>query len=508
MYHFIDVSDLPNNTRKGPESFSINGEYPEDLVEGYLTLNVTGRELLESKLSTQDIDGIDGTQYREKWFEARELVVTYQLAAPSDREFRERFNALAKALDAQEARLIFDDEPDKYFTGTPYVAEDIPEGRNSIIAQYTIYCADPHKWSSVEKNFIASKNALGIMEAAIVNEGSIPVPVNYKIRHIGHDNGYIGIVSNAGIMQFGDVTEIDGEIRDRSEMLLSFSEASDFAQMTDNNAVLSQGTILQNGSWKTGTVNGIRILMLDNKGTGSYWHGAGKRMAIPADSTGERPKDWYLKTRTWFETSRVGQTGLIQITITDESNSIIAFVQIHKGTTTNNIAHFNAMATGAEVKTEEFEPRHGSKQSDKYGYIEMQKSGELFRFNLLGTNWYYRVPALTNKKAAAVNIYVGQFGVRPDNMFVTHCYFRELYFRADHVPYMFDLPNRYRKGGSVEISGEESKIYVDTIPALSDEVLGTQYFKAAPGENKVEFYYSDFCEPAPEITATIREGWI
>jgi hypothetical protein len=39
-------------------------------------------------------------------------------------------------------------------------------------------------------------------------------------------------------------------------------------------------------------------------------------------------------------------------------------------------------------------------------------------------------------------------------------------------------------------------------------MVGTKYFKAPPGETKVQFYFSDFSVPAPTIEARIREAWL
>lgn len=87
-------------------------------------------------------------------------------------------------------------------------------------------------------------------------------------------------------------------------------------------------------------------------------------------------------------------------------------------------------------------------------------------------------------------------------------YFRDTFFRKDNVTYLYDIPNRYRAGSKVSIEGSAAKVYVDGIPSLDDEVLGSKYFKVPPGETKVRFYYSSFSSPAPTITARIREAYI
>ena len=136
-------------------------------------------------------------------------MVTYQLSAKTDIAFREAFNRLNGLLDAEQAELLFNDEPDKYFIATKAGNSEIPPGRNSVTGEIIFYCTDPAKHSTVEKVFPASPNADGILEATIVNEGTEAVPVSYDIVH-NHENGYIGIVSEYGVMQYGRVEEADG----------------------------------------------------------------------------------------------------------------------------------------------------------------------------------------------------------------------------------------------------------------------------------------------------------
>jgi hypothetical protein len=43
---------------------------------------------------------------------------------------------------------------------------------------------------------------------------------------------------------------------------------------------------------------------------------------------------------------------------------------------------------------------------------------------------------------------------------------------------------------------------------MEDEVLGTKYFHIPHGETRVQFYYSDFSDPAPTIVAKIKEAFL
>ena len=61
MYSFRDTIKTKETLEYfGSEAFTINGEYLENIVPGYRTLSVSGRELLESEISTLSIAGING----------------------------------------------------------------------------------------------------------------------------------------------------------------------------------------------------------------------------------------------------------------------------------------------------------------------------------------------------------------------------------------------------------------------------------------------------------------
>ena len=90
---------------------------------------------------------------------------------------------------------------------------------------------------------------------------------------------------------------------------------------------------------------------------------------------------------------------------------------------------------------------------------------------------------------------------------VTGSSFRSISFQKFGVEKWADTPNRYPNGSTVEIDGTEAKIYTDGVLRMDDEVKGSQYFYAPPGQSKVQVYHSDFSVPVPDVTAEIREAW-
>lgn len=510
MYDFRDTTiQVDAGSKQLPaEALQINGEYIENLIDGYRTLYVTGRELLESDITEIQIGTADGSDYQSKRNVSRTITVGYQIISTSPEEFREKFNELSRILDQEQARLVFYDEPDKYFIGTKSEVGDVGSGKLNVTSEFSFYCCDPYKHSMTEKTFQARLNGEGIMETTIQNEGTEECAVNYTITH-NHENGFVGIVSEYGAMQYGKIDEVDAETLQRSEELFRYSNPTEFGAMTNGQGVLTED-FPKNGTWRTVTYQDKPYLALDNVGSGSSWHGASKMATLPQDSSGSNvAQNFYVQTRVWFEAGNTTQTGLLEFVVGDEDNNPLASIHIIKTSTNNAEARVIFKIGNKEVWRHNFAADRNSPTNQNSGQLYIKKSGELFEFYFAG-KYQYRDSQAANKKAKTVTIFLGQHGSRANNSreMVTRMYFDYLFFRKDNVPYANDIPNRYAAGDVMYINGSEGKMYVNGVNCVQDEILGTQYFKVPPGETKVQFLHSSFSDPPPTITASITEVYI
>lgn len=510
MYNFVDTTQTPAESRQLPaEALQINGEYIENQIEGYQTLYVTGRELSESEINETQIGNATGTEYQGKRNVQRTITVGFQLLCSTPEEFTEKFNTLNGILDVEQARLIFRDEPDKYYIGTKSEVGDIPSGRLNVKGEFAFYCCDPYKYSVAEKTFQASLNAAGIMEVSIQNDGTAPAVISYDIKH-NHENGFVGIASEYGAMQYGKIDEVDSETLQRSEELFRFDGYDAFSAMTNGQGILTED-FPKNGTWREDTYNDSdSYLALNNVGSGSSWHGASKMITLPQDSSGSNVAQNFLcQTRVWFEAGRPSQTGLLEFVIGDEDGNLLASIHIIKTSTNSGSARVIMKIADEEVERIEFTANGSSPVALNAGQLYIRKSGEVFEFYYHGKHTF-RKPELSSKKAKSVTIFLGQHGSRGNsaNDLVTRMYFDYLFFRKDNVNYENDIPNRYPAGSTLHIDGYAGKAYLDGVDCTGDEILGTRYFKAPPGETEVQFLYSDFSDPPPTITATIKEAWL
>lgn len=226
MYKFIDVTETPEGTLLPSEALKINGTYIEDLIPGYRTLTVEGREALSPEISSYGMGFRDGSLMSGKRYPARTIRVTYQLICGSNEDFRAAFNKLGAILDVKDAELIFDDEPDKYFTGTPSRIGEVPPGRNSIVGEFDILCLDPFKYSVTEFEAAATPGDPSIfidyngtyksyptLRAEFHEENEASEDGESVVELTGNGEcGYVAFFNEREkIVQLGNPDEIDGE---------------------------------------------------------------------------------------------------------------------------------------------------------------------------------------------------------------------------------------------------------------------------------------------------------
>lgn len=510
MYDFVDTGEVGSENSLPSEALQIDGEYIENLIDGYRTLYVSGRELLESEITDREIDGISGSEYLESRNITRNITVGYQLLCKTTREFRDKFNKLSSILSKEQVKLIFADEPDKYFIGTKSSVGDVEPGRMNVKGEFTFYCCDPRKYSSAEKQFPGVQQ-YGYQTITIQNNGTEWADVDYEITH-QHENGFIGLVSQYGVIQLGKQEEADGENYEASEELFNgyglFQD--DHGTSYQNPENTTQGTL------EVKNVAGYNVMALKGgQATSGYWNGGMKTLTIPVDSEGRHgAKNFYCYTQHWFETGLMGQTGAQTIAFLTGDNKVICAMSINKSDTVGNTARIEWFAPGNTlIRREEFQPTayEGNPFNLKMGggHNDFLKEGEKLRIFWYGSYMERNIPEIKDMECEKIQIWIGQWGDRNlTNQYVTHNYLKSIWFREDNVDKYKDVPNRYRAGDVVSIDGESTKVYVNGMPAKGDEINGSNYPKVPPGTTEVQFCYSSFSSPPPQIKAKIREVYL
>lgn len=198
-YKFTDVDERPQADIPA-EAVYINGKLIEDEIDGYRTLYVKGREALSPEIDSADNITRTGSTIKSRRYPARTITVGYQIISHTPEEFRAKFNTLARLLDVEEGQFVFADEPDKYFVGTISDIDEVEPGTNSITGEYTIFCADPLKYSIDEYTVDADENGL----ITVNYDGIMPSYPVFDVANTGDaDWNSMSLVKSGSIISFG-----------------------------------------------------------------------------------------------------------------------------------------------------------------------------------------------------------------------------------------------------------------------------------------------------------------
>lgn len=516
-YKFIDVDDDIESFLPA-EAMSYNGVYLENEIEGYRTLNVSGRELMSASIKSSSVDGISGSKYQYKTYPSRTITVKFQLICDTDRKFREAFNRMNQILSAEQVKVIFNDEPDKYFIGTKEGNTDIEPGKNSVIGEFDIYCADPRKYSTSLKEFEGVIED-GSLVANIINNGTEDAIIDYEITN-NAESGYLGITSEKGTMEFGKIEEADGEDYQQNETLVWLD---DFIKLSDDVGGYDAmhpiyGT---KGSLGTSTWFGHTFLRMTNAGRPYNTAGGGLRtLILPVDSNGDKGAvNFYSYFHLIFYAGAWGQTGEMSISFLTEDDKFICGVNWYKSGKNDNTGYYELMcydpkATSKSnpaakvLRTYTYTTSHLHTENPWYwnwGHCDIRKIGSELQFYYWGSYPKYNIPEIKDMKCAKVQIAIKEY----DNHSQMSYYgFNNFYFQKMYVDKWKDVPNRYPEGSILTIDGETSHFFVNGMQKQSEEVLGTTYFKAPPGEMKIKFHVSTWTKTLPSVKVRIREVWL
>ena len=152
MYRFHDTTELTMPWEDLPsEALCLNGVYLEQMIPGYQTLYTVGRENNAREVSSSESTERDGARFRSVRRTKREIQVAFQIKSRGAREYAQKFNDLKNLVRTEESQLIFNDETDKYYTGTLTDIEVDNPGELCVEGRLIFECSDPYKYAVQER---------------------------------------------------------------------------------------------------------------------------------------------------------------------------------------------------------------------------------------------------------------------------------------------------------------------------------------------------------------------
>lgn len=417
-------------------------------------------------------------------------------------------------------KLIFSDEPDKYYLAMPIESISMQEtsGRRSTGSMKFIV-PDGVAHSSAYKNFNSDANAQSATDKMVfdlVNYGTVEAFPIIRVKH-NAENGYIGLVNNNSAFEIGNREEADTETVKRSEVSLDFRDdkiAQGLTQAVKNSSV-TNGSENLIGTSELITTGSKKRVKLREQFSGIYnkSYSTGLSWEIPADSTGQKGSlNDYIFCKLVYQLESIAQCGFIKVTVSDTNGQFLYGVETYKRYK-GLYCGFNVFATDNKgeynfLKCFDFDSssdRNKNPFTLSRGQFEIKRNDEKIQVYYNGSYYNFVVPEIRGKKSAKIHVTIGAFHGKP---IIPHLYLDELMYRKDFVQVSRDIPNRYAMGSTAVINSEDDTVYIDGIAKTGEVVDGSQWLSIQPGESKLEIYFSSFIKKKPTVTIEFEERWL
>lgn len=551
MYRFEDTTirnrtetDLPS------EAMKINGVYLEDEIPGYRTLYVLGREMLSPELSAYETGIRDGSTLQSKRYPARTITVGYQLIAEDNTAFRDAYNALNRLLNVENAELIFNDETDKFFTGTPCGAGDVEPGRNAVTSEFDIYCADPFKYSVTEYEVTPSTGggstfsidyngtykSYPSMEVDFYEENEAGSSGGSSSSLTGNgDCGYVAFYNDNGkIIQLGDPDEEDTESYAKSQTLVSQSWKGVSSWTTALNSLWTKNAGRVSGSFTSQTGSSGFALSDSSGDYGNYltaasygsdssgYHGPTVTRTLPADSSGAKgAKDWTL---SWSMKANIGNSstannncGCIQVLVCCDNDTVVGGMSLFKsGSGSTALLRMyvrTQIVKDVDIDLSYNNPYFGtnnpSKGIETVKSCIITKSGNKVSFNLGGLKYSFTDDGIADLVVTKFTIALGQYKSKPVlpwlGVYSTK-------FVKNNCDTWGDIPNKFSANDVLTVNCRKGEVLLNDAPAPELGALGNDWeeFYLSPGNNRIGTSYSDWVPDrcAPTFKLRYREVFL
>ena len=462
----------------------------------------------------RNIGNSNGTTYLYRSYGAKTITMPFYIKG----SVKSKYDMLMTVLNVSEPkRLTFGNLANRYFLALPDGKVEFEMlGENAGHGTITWLIPDGVSHSTDIKQVTATMID-GILTANVNNNGSDDIFPVYRFKY-GSENGYQAIVHAGGVLELGNVEDVDQEFVKSQKMVdtTTFSELTRYTGLSP----YSPSEFDLSGTLAVQTAGGAdtKGLRLANRGTGAkVYAGGAMRYTVPADVSGEvGAKNFWSYMQLLFWIGRVGQTGVTQIIYTDENDKIIAMYTIGKWATSGSGARCKAqyMGTDGNLVTrfdEEFQANNEDTQNPfnvRQGSFDFVKQGDNLRFYFFGRYSDVYAPHLASVKCRKVYIVEADVFGRKGSDYITHNALKRFIFQKNNVDSWDDIPNRYLAGSELVVDTESGNIYFNGQPANDERVEGTYFYPLKPGTNKIEFYQSSWVTNLPNVTIEYKERFL
>lgn len=517
MYSFIDTIEGNTNSVSLPsEALQINGVYIENVIEGYRTLYTSGREMIAPEINSLELSKRHGSIYRSRRYPSRTITVGFQLIAPTNEEFRARFNALNGILYAEQAQLVFADEPDKCFYGTLSGVDSPEPGRNAVVGEFTFTCSDPFKYSVEEIEVEPSDGDYFIIDYGGTVEAWPTLQVDFP-KH-GQDGvcSYLAFLDADGnVIQLGGVdtesfvtddaaenlvyeffyTGLDAAIYCNTNVYCSDSLTCCLSSSWDSNDcdfLAGDDTVITTGSAAVSEEGSNGRLVASSYGSGTAFHGPSVSTTASASISGV--VDFELAFQNYFEAAAIDEKGIFIATLNrvGESETVLASLVLVKSE--NQESAEALMIINGTVRKQVLLSLPLSGLSSR-----IAKEGSKVEFTFNSRTYVFYDDSLEDVGVHKVGFLLGAFATESP-----------LSTNSLEWVRLTDAPRTFTNNDSVIADCRSATIKMNDISRPALDVIGNDWekFVLTPGLNQIKAAYKSTAAKQPTFKIKYREVFL
>ena len=427
---------------------------------------------------------------------------------------------LSRILNVDEpCKLIFGDEPDKYYLAKPSETFEFEDARIEATGTITWQIFDGVAHSVKEYTFENNGSDPRVIE--INNPGTEPMLLELEAEFTS-DCGFLGLQNDdlSTSALFGTIEEVDGYHFDTSDLLF------DDHLTEDRGWVLNTGVVppVTPNPQQVGTVSyqvdpgqtppidpNEGFVKATSYGTGAEWHGPSVTKTVPADKNGAYAVNWKATWRFDFNpngsTKRPSNVGHGSMTFVDQNNTIICSVVVEDNNPSQERSDIAFYVGNKRVWDTRETTSFYTTQRPNHGFVSVEKLGSEIIFSInyanLKKTFITQSPDAELRKATW---YMAQYGTRTA---MVNNLLRALNIRKHNVQNWKDVPNKFSANDVLNYkkSGDNIMCTINDLQGLQYRDPGSTLIYAPPGLSTMFLSWSDFAT-APIVKLKGRAAYV
>ena len=477
----------------------IDGQYIEDLISGFRTLGVDGREELDLDVTSAETETSDGGRFVRRKIKSRVLRVHFHLSDATASGFSTKLKALQEKLySVKESRIIFSDASNYYFTGSFRKLTLAYKGMTVTRGTFEIFCADPFKYSVTETTITATNGTI----TATYN-GTYPAHPVLTAQSAGHDCGFYGFTKDGLTVRVGNPDEQDQEEvpTDTAVTIINthFGRLYDgLSEWNSDTPILLYGYYV--GNWDATLADGYIYTDVSAPSAYTYYYG-------PAH--GHNFEDPYpnfeLSFSNWFEPTTAAQGGGFDFYVNNSGGGNVCGVSVWKNK--NGRVQWSMIVKGNVVKGGSYSladnPFKGAWRTQT-----ITKTQGTITFNFGGVSFTVTDSELAGHAYDAANAsFIFYRQPNADDIGANNA-LQSVLIRG--IPNTWqEVANKIPQNGLVSIDTASGNITLNGAQSLGLGVITNNFedFTLEPGSNAITCEASDWVDDA-EYTLKYREAYL